>query len=105
MWLSFGYICFAVTQVLQGVMRGAGDTLVPMWLSIITTVVLRMPLAYLLAYITRSESFPQGSPHAIFASLLIAWAIGTVLSIIMYRKGLWKKHLPETMRREIEAAK
>ena len=70
LWLSFGYICFAVTQVLQGVMRGAGDTLVPMWLSIITTVVLRMPLAYLLAWLTRSETFPQGSPHALFASML-----------------------------------
>ena len=105
LWLSFGYICFAVQQVLQGVMRGAGDTLVPMWLSIITTVVLRMPLAYGLAALTRSEAFPQGSPHAIFASLLIAWVIGTVLSILAYRKGLWRKKLPEQMRREMEAGK
>ena len=105
LWLSFGYICFAVQQVLQGVMRGAGDTLVPMWLSIITTVVLRMPLAYGLAALTRSEAFPQGSPHAIFASLLIAWVIGTILSIIAYRMGIWRKKLPEQMRRELEAGK
>ena len=98
LWLSFGYICFAVTQVLQGVMRGAGDTLIPMWLSIITTVILRMPLAYLLAMVTRSETFPQGSPEAIFASLLISWVLGTVLSIIAYRKGIWKKKLPAQMR-------
>ncbi len=102
LWLSFGYLCFSVTQVLQGVMRGAGDTVVPMWLSIITTVVLRMPLAYGLAAVTRSEAFPQGSPHAIFASLLIAWVMGTILSIIAYRKGFWRKHLPESMRRELE---
>ena len=101
LWLSFGYICFAATQVLQGVMRGAGDTLVPMWLSIITTVVLRMPLAYLLANLTRSEAFPQGSPHAIFASLLISWTIGTILSIIAFRAGRWKKKLPEDMQREL----
>ena len=104
LWLSFGYICFAVTQVLQGVMRGAGDTLVPMWLSIIATVILRMPLAYLLAYLTRSESFPQGSPHAIFASLLISWVMGTLMSIIAYRKGLWKKKLPYAMRMEMAEA-
>ena len=105
LWLSFGYICFAVTQVLQGVMRGAGDTLVPMWLSIITTVALRMPLAYLLAALTRSEAFPQGSPHALFASLLISWVIGTVLSILAYRKGHWRKKLPEQMIQELAEEK
>ena len=102
LWLSFGYVCFAVTQVLQGVMRGAGDTLVPMWISIICTVILRMPLAYLLAALTRSDAFPQGSPHAIFASLLISWVVGTVLSAIAYRRGLWKKKLPESMLRDLE---
>ena len=105
LWLSFGYVCFAVTQVLQGVMRGAGDTLVPMWLSVITTVVLRMPLAYLLAGLTRSADFPQGSPHAIFASLLISWTIGTVLSIIAYRKGAWRKKLPRQMQEELKEEK
>ena len=105
LWLSFGYVCFAVTQVLQGGMRGAGDTLVPMWLSVITTVVLRMPLAYLLAGLTRSADFPQGSPHAIFASLLISWTIGTVLSIIAYRKGAWRKKLPRQMQEELKEEK
>ena len=105
LWLSFGYVCFAMTQVLQGVMRGAGDTLVPMWLSVITTVVLRMPLAYLLAGLTRSADFPQGSPHAIFASLLISWTIGTVLSIIAYRKGAWRKKLPRQMQEELKEEK
>ena len=101
LWLSFGYICFSVTQVLQGVMRGAGDTLVPMWLSIISTVILRMPLAYLLAKLTQSEAFPEGSPHAIFASLLISWVMGMLMAIIAYRKGLWKKKLPEKMLAEL----
>ena len=105
LWLSFGYVCFSATQVLQGVMRGAGDTLVPMWLSIITTVVLRMPLAYLLANLTRGEAFPQGSPHAIFASLLISWIIGTILSVIAFRAGRWKQKLPEDMRRELQKEK
>ncbi len=102
LWLSFGYICFSVSQVLQGVMRGAGDTMVPMWISIICTVILRMPLAYLLAALTRGEAFPQGSPHAIFASLLISWVMGTLLSVIAYRRGLWKKKLPKSMLRDLE---
>ena len=101
LWLSFGYICFAVTQVLQGVMRGAGDTLVPMWISIICTVILRMPLAYLLAGLTRSAEFPQGSPQAIFASLLISWVMGMLMSVAAYRIGFWRKKLPEEMAREM----
>ena len=101
LWLSFGYICFSVTQVLQGVMRGAGDTLVPMWISIICTVILRMPLAYLLAGLTRSAEFPQGSPQAIFASLLISWVMGMLMSVAAYRIGFWRKKLPEDMAREM----
>lgn len=32
------YIAMAVTQSLSGVMRGAGDTMTPMWISLVTTV-------------------------------------------------------------------
>ena len=38
--LALGYIAMAVTQSLSGVMRGAGDTMTPMWISIITTVII-----------------------------------------------------------------
>lgn len=41
--LAVGYIAIAVSQVLGGVMRGAGDTVTPMWLSLISTVFLRNP--------------------------------------------------------------
>ena len=36
--LAVGYIAMAVTQSLSGVMRGAGDTMTPMWISIATTL-------------------------------------------------------------------
>ena len=39
------------------------------------------------------------------ASLLISWVIGTVLSVLAYRKGLWRKKLPETMQKELAAEK
>ena len=90
-WLALGYIAFAVSQVLQGVMRGAGDTMTPMWISIIATVVLRMPLAYILARVTASADWPNGHPDAIFASLLISWLIAMLLTVFTYRRGKWKK--------------
>lgn len=47
--LAVGYICVSVTQVLGGVMRGAGDTVTPMWISVISTILLRVPTAYCMA--------------------------------------------------------
>ena len=44
--LAVGYIAMAVTQGLSGVMRGAGDTVTPMWISIATTILIRVPVAY-----------------------------------------------------------
>ena len=96
-WLALGYLCFAVTQVLQGVMRGAGETVAPMWISIINTVIIRLPLAYLMAYLSRSPQWPNGHPDAIFASLLITWIMGMLMSAAVYRMGKWRKRLPEGM--------
>ena len=61
--LAVGYIAMAVTQILSGVMRGAGDTMTPMWISVITTVVIRVPIAYAIAYFTRPLNPPTGAPE------------------------------------------
>ncbi len=95
--LAVGYICFSVSQVLQGSMRGAGETKVPMYISIITTVILRMPLAYLLAYLTRNAEWPNGQPAALFVSLLASWVVAMLLSILTYKMKFWRKNLPNDM--------
>lgn len=91
--LAVGYIAMAVTQILSGVMRGAGDTMTPMWISIITTVVVRVPVAYGLEFLTRPAGGAMGSgaPTPLFLSLLISWVIGAVLTSVAYRMGRWKK--------------
>lgn len=89
--LAVGYIAMAVTQSLSGVMRGAGDTVTPMWISIISTIVIRVPLAYGLVALTKSDAFPQGRQECIFISLLISWVLGAVITSIMYKVGRWKK--------------
>ena len=91
--LAAGYIAMAVSQVLGGVMRGAGDTVTPMWLSVISTVLLRLPLAYGLAALTRCEPYPNGRPEALFGSLLISWVLGAAMHFIAYRSGIWKKKI------------
>lgn len=89
--LAVGYIAVAVTQSLSGVMRGAGDTVTPMWISIVQTIIIRVPLAYGMVYLTKSEAFPQGRRECIFISLLISWILGATLTAIFYRRGKWKK--------------
>lgn len=89
--LALGYIAMAVTQSLSGVMRGAGDTMTPMWISLITTVVIRVPIAYGMAYLTRSADYPTGRPESIFISLLLSWVIGALMTYLFFKKGNWRK--------------
>ena len=89
--LALGYIAMAVTQTLSGVMRGAGDTMTPMWISLITTIIIRMPLAYGLAFLTRSEAMPNGNPDSLFISLLVSWVMGALLTTLFYRRGKWRR--------------
>ena len=80
----------AVTQSLSGIMRGAGDTLTPMWISLITTVLIRVPLAYGISYLTRTADLPFGRFECISISLLTSWVLGAVFTIIFYKLGKWK---------------
>ena len=89
--LAVGYIAMAVTQSLSGVMRGAGDTMTSMWISLITTIVLRVPIAYTIAYFTRSAAYPTGRPEATFVSLLIAWVSGAIITTVFFKRGKWRE--------------
>lgn len=88
--LAVGYIAMAVTQCLSGVMRGAGDTMTPMWISMITTVLVRVPLAYGIAYFTRTPEQPGGSYLCIWVSLLASWLLGAAITGFFYAKGGWR---------------
>ena len=89
--LAVGYIAMEVTQCLSGIMRGAGDTVTPMWISIVNSVALRIPLAYGLVALTKTPELPQGNCAMMFVSLVCTWCVGATLTFIMYRMGNWKK--------------
>jgi len=77
------YILFSVMFIMTGVFRGAGDTLIPMFITIFSLWCIRIPLAYFLS----AKLGVQG----IWWSLPIAWAFGTLFTIIYYNIGRWKK--------------
>ena len=91
--MAVGYLCIAVSQCLGGVMRGAGDTVTPMWISMLQTIFIRIPLAYWLADLTRSAEYPVGQPIALFGSLMAGWCVGMVVSAIVFSMGRWKKKM------------
>ena len=88
--LAVGYIAMAVTQSLSGVMRGAGDTITPMWISIVTTIFIRVPIAYGISFLTRTAELPYGRQECIFISLLVSWLLGALITFFFYRHGKWK---------------
>jgi len=81
--LSIGYITLAFANVYWGVLRGAGDTMTPMWASFITTIAIRVPVAYLFVHYT-------GRPEGIFYGTLVAWFSLGVYGFCAYKFGKWR---------------
>ena len=62
-------------------------------MSIISTIIIRIPVAYFIAYLTQSPEFPHGQPVALFGSLMFSWVMGMVISVIVFATGKWKKKM------------
>ncbi len=97
--VSSFYLIFSSMFVIGAVMRGAGDTLIPMFITLLSLWLIRIPLAYFLS--------ARFGPIGIWWSIPIAWFIGMVLSYFYYLSGKWKnkslvKATPATIPREIE---
>ena len=88
--LLVGYIAMEVTQCLSGVMRGAGDTVTPMWISLFNSVVIRVPLAYGMVALTKTAEMPQGNFYMMGLSLMITWVCGALITLFLYSRGKWK---------------
>lgn len=76
------YILFTSMFTFTGVLRGAGATLIPMFITLFSLWLIRIPLAYFLSN--------RLGPTGIWWAIPIAWLIGTIGSIIYYRTGKWK---------------
>jgi putative MATE family efflux protein len=98
--LAVGYIAFGLTQTLSGVMRGMNETVVPMWIGLIQTVIIRLPLAYLFAAVSKSAEWPNGDPSCLYWSLLISWLAGCLITVIVYKKGKWRRRAESWFERD-----
>ena len=89
--LCIGYVFSAISNVLQGVIRGAGDTMSPMWISMGNAIALRLVLAYALVALTKNLGLPiRTQEQMVFLSMSIVWVTGALLTYIVYKRGKWK---------------
>ncbi len=80
--VSFFYIVFTTMFTIGGVMRGAGDTLIPMIITFVALWLVRIPLCYFLAQKMGIVGIWWGIP--------IAWFFGMSFSYFYYLTGRWK---------------
>lgn len=76
------YVAFSAMFVINGVLRGAGDTLIPMFITLISLWALRIPASWMLSREYGTDGIWWGIP--------IAWVVGLIFSYIYYLSGQWK---------------
>lgn len=81
--VSAFYVVFSSMFILTGVLRGAGDTITSMLITIMSLWVMRIPASYFLSIKIGYMGIWWGIP--------LAWIFGFIISFIYYKTGRWKK--------------
>nr|NQU91449.1 MATE family efflux transporter [Bacteroidota bacterium] len=80
--VSSFYVVFSTMFVVNAVMRGAGDTLIPMFITLFALWVIRIPTSYFLAH--------RVGVTGIWWAIPLGWGVGMIFSYIYYKTGKWK---------------
>ncbi len=79
------YFCISIFGVLSGVIRGNGQTVVPMIVGVLTMFIGRVPVSFLLSR--------QIGANGVHWSLSVQWALEAVVIMAYYFLGRWQKWL------------
>jgi len=82
--LSIGYLGFTLNAVFDAAQAGAGDTLSPMIINLVSLWLIQVPLAYLLS---RSAGLRA---DGIWLALALGWILQATLMGMRFRQGRWK---------------
>lgn len=97
-----GYIMIAISEVFGGIMRGAGDAVSPMWISMVGNVFVRIPITLWAVTVSKSVLWPAGHPYSNSVAMDICMAIQTILTLIVFSRGKWKTKAVITRKQEEE---
>jgi putative MATE family efflux protein len=84
--VSFTYFLFSIIFVLQGIVRGAGDTMYMSLFTFISVVLIRYPLALILAKSSLKEK-------GIWVGILVSTILGLLMNYLYYESGRWKNKI------------
>lgn len=85
--LGVGYPMYAVGMIMIQALNGAGDTSTPSALNLLCFWLVQIPLAFWLA---KSAAF---GPDGVFLAIVVSESLLTVLSVILFRRGTWKRRV------------
>lgn len=80
--ISGFYMVFSAMFAINGALRGAGDTLIPMFITLLSLWFVRIPVSWVLAHSMGINGIWWGAP--------IAWFLGMSLSYLYYMTGRWR---------------
>jgi len=80
--VSSFYLLFTAMFKINGVLRGAGDTIIPMFITLTSLWIIRIPFAWFF-----SKSLGE---TGIWWSVPAGWGVGLILSFMYYLTGRWK---------------
>jgi len=83
--LSAGYIFYGIGMVLLNAFNGAGDTKTPTWVNFFGFWLFQIPMAFFLA------KHLEWGPTGVFWAIPVAEAAMTIATIILFKKGRWKR--------------
>lgn len=81
--VSSCYLIFSGMFTINGLLRGAGDTLIPMFITLFALWLIRIPSAVFLS--------GKLGETGIWWAMPVGWAAGLIMSLIYYRTGNWRK--------------
>jgi len=76
------YVVFSTMFMYNAVFRGAGDTIIPMFITLLSLWLIRIPVAYFLSDRIGTDGIWWGIP--------VAWVLGAILAYFYYVSGRWK---------------
>ena len=87
--------CVALSTVIPGILKGAGDTKWPFYISVIGMWIVRIPLAWIVI------RFFDAGLVGIWIPMAIDWLVRMAICLVQYRRGNWL-HLWDCVTKEKE---
>jgi putative MATE family efflux protein len=81
---SLELIGLCSVMILGGCMRGAGDTRTPMIVTLVGTVLFRVPITYLFVLVL------DGGLSGVWLATAVDWSMRALILCVLYLRGRWK---------------